>query len=170
MASAAIYAPMNVISDRTGSLSTLIVVYQALLATMVFTSLVSLMHAFMGGGRDSGGFARLESFQIFGVGLSVAALTYSLLYFARDGRLLSGRRGAWQHMPGWLVFIAVVLNVLALVGELSYALLMGAEELLTEWINHVALVCLASSSTAFLFLFAVGHAHGGGQPFAKERW
>ena len=145
-------------------------VLQAMLVTMVLTSLVSIMHAFMGGSRQNPDFLQLHAYQVFGIGLSIAVLMHSLVYFSKTGSLLAGLGTAWHHMPGCLIFCALMLNLLALCGELSYLLLSGATELMTEWINHVALVSLGASSIAFMFLFAVSHAHAGGEPFSKARW
>lgn len=148
----------------------LFTIVQAMLVTMILTSLVSIMHAFMGGSSDNPDFLQLHAYQVFGIGLSIAVLVYSLVFFSRTGTLQAGFVAAWQHIPGWLIFGVVLLNLLALCGELSYLLLAGATELMTEWINHVALVCLGASSIAFMFLFAVSHAHAGGKPFPKQRW
>lgn len=148
----------------------LFTVIQAMLVTMILTSLVSIMHAFMGGSRDNPDFLQLHAYQVFGIGLSTAVFLYSLLFFSRTGSLSEGLGAAWQHMPGWLMFCVLMLNLLALCGELSYLLLADATELMTEWINHVALICLGSASIAFMFLFAVSHAHAGGKPFSKARW
>lgn len=151
-------------------LQLLFTVLQAMLVTMILTSLVSIMHAFMGGSSNNPDFLQLHAYQVFGIGLSVAVLMYSLAFFSRSGSLPAGLGAAWQHMPGWLVFAVVMLNLLALCGELSYLLLAGATELMTEWVNHVALICLGASSIAFMFLFAVSHAQAGGKPFSKQRW
>ena len=148
----------------------LFTVLQALLATMILTSLISIMHAFMGGSRHHPDFLQLHAYQFFGIGLSIAVLMYSLVYFSRTSSLSTGVGAAWQHMPGWLIFCVFMLNLLALCGELTYLLLSDATELMTEWINHVALICLGASSIAFLFLYAVSHAHSGGKPFSKGRW
>ncbi|MDJ0758953.1 MAG: hypothetical protein QNJ19_06100 [Woeseiaceae bacterium] len=151
-------------------LAILFIVLQAVLATMILTSLISVMHAFMGGSRSNPDFLQLYGFQVFGIGLSVAAMIYSLLFFSRNGALATGLSVAWKHMPGWLLFPVFLLNMLAICGELSYLLLRDATELMTEWINHVALICLGASSVAFLFMFAVSHAYAGGAPYSKERW
>ena len=156
--------------NNNRNLATLFVVVQAILATMVLTSLVSVMHAFMGGSGRNPDFLQLRSYQVFGIGLSAAVLLYSLVFFSRNGTLSAGLGKAWRHIPGWLVFSAIVLNLLVLVGELSYLLLRNATDLMTEWINHVALVCLGTSSIAFAFMFAVSHAYSGGEPFSKARW
>lgn len=151
-------------------LAKLFVVVHAILATMVLTSLVSVMHAFMGGSSQNPDFLQLRSYQVFGIGLSVAVLLYSLVFFSKNGSLSGGLGAAWRHMPGWLIFPAIILILLVLVGELSYLLLRNATELMTEWINHVALICLGTSSIAFVFMFAVSHAYSGGEPFSKARW
>ncbi len=151
-------------------LGILFIVVQAMLATMILTSLVSVMHAFMGGSRLNPDFLQLQAYQVFGIGLSVAVFIYSLVFFSKNGALATGLGVAWQHMPGWLLFPVLLLNMLALVGELSYLLLKDATELTTEWINHVALICLGASSIAFVFMFAVSHAYEGRTPYSKDRW
>lgn len=148
----------------------LFTVLQAMLVTMILSSLVSVMHAFMGGSQMNPDFLQLHAYQVFGIGLSVAVLLYSLVYFSKTGSPLAGLGTAWQHIPGWLIFGVVMLNSLALCGELSYLLLSGATELMTEWVNHVALLCLGASSIAFMFLYAVSHVYAGGKPFSKARW
>ena len=90
-------------------LTILFIVVQAMLATMILTSLVSVMHAFMGGSRSNPDFLQLQGYQVFGIGLSVAVLVYSLLFFSKNGALVTGVGVAWKHMPGWLLFPVLLL-------------------------------------------------------------
>ena len=142
----------------------------ALLGLLVVSSLLSTMHAFMGGSRTDVDFAALNTLQRYGIGFSVILILLSTLVFATFRGVRPGLRVAWQHVPGWLLFAAGMLVFLALVGELSYFLMRGSPLLDAEWINHSALLCMIVSPIAACFVYAVIHAASGAGPYTKERW
>ena len=143
---------------------------QALLAAFALSSIVSLMIAFMGGGRERPAVSMLDLIQRLGILFSVLA-ALSAIYLARKAENTgSVWRTIWQHVPGWLAFAVLVLNSLVLIGELSYVLLTSVDLAVNDWRNHAALICLACSSLAFAALHAAVHAAEGRPPHAKERW
>ncbi len=146
----------------------ILVTLLALLGLLVVSSLLSTMHAFMGGSEveaDS-----LNQLQLYGIGLSVALILLSVFVFATFRGVWPGLRVAWQHVPGWLLFAASMLIFLALLGELSYFLMRDSSLLDAEWINHASLICMIASSIAACFVYAVIHAASGAAPYTKERW
>ena len=128
------------------------------------------MIAFMGGQRSRPDVSLLDSLQQFGIVVSLFAAICSIYYFARQEATQKTWRTIWQHVPGWLVFVVLVLNSLVLIGELSYVLLASIDLPATDWRNHTALLCLLCSSLAFSLLYAAAHAANGAPPFDKGRW
>ena len=154
----------------TSRYTILLVTLLTLLGLLVVSSLLSTMHAFMGGSQTDVDFAALNTLQRYGIGFSVLLILLSTLVFATFRGVRPGLRVAWQHIPGWLLFASGMLVFLALVGELSYFLMRNSPLLGTEWINHSALVCMIVSPVAACFVYAVIHASSGAAPYTKERW
>ena len=140
------------------------------LAIIGGSCLISLMYAFMGGSAASADFAALNVLQGFGIGLSVLAILFCIGSVSRGLSARETYQTLWQHIPGWLVFVIVLLASLVFIGELSYALLLRAELAQSEWENHVALLCLLSSSIAYGLVFALLHRRAGLSPYSKQRW
>ncbi len=146
-----------------------ILIYSAL-GLLIVSCLLSAMHAFMGGTRDQADFSDLHALQSYGIGFAgfLCVLAVTLLGTFRG--VAGGLRLAWEHVPGWMVFGAAMLVFLALMGELSYFLLRNSTLTDGEWVNHVALACLITSSLAVCLVYSVQHASSGRPGFSKERW
>lgn len=140
------------------------------LAAIGGSCLVSLMYAFMGGSATNADFATLNAVQRFGIALSIAVMLYCLVSVSRGRSVRDTYVTVWQHIPGWLVFVILLLGSLVFIGELSYALLIRAELVRSDWENHVALLCLLSTSLAYGLVFAVLHQRAGHLPYSKARW
>lgn len=140
------------------------------LATIGASCLVSLMYAFMGGSATNADFATLNAVQGFGIALSVGVALYCVASVSRGRSAREASLTMWRHIPGWLVFVILLLGSLVFIGELSYALLIRAELVRSDWENHVALLCLLSSSIAYGLLFALLHQRAGHSPYSKARW
>lgn len=141
---------------------------RVLFAMLVLSCLISLMAAFMGG--EPGDFAVLNSLQRFGILAALAAMLASVLHFSRRSDELGTWQAIWQHIPGWLVFVVLLLNSLVFVGELSFLLLASVDPPLRDWTNHTALVCLFLSSVAYSLTSATARAVDGLPPLSKARW
>ncbi len=140
------------------------------LAVIGGSCLVSLMYAFMGGSATNADFAALNVIQRFGIVLSILVVLFCVGSVSRGRSARETYQTLWQHIPGWLVFVILLLGSLVFIGELSYALLLRAELVRSEWENHVALLCLLSSSVAYGVVFALLHQRAGLSPYSKERW
>jgi len=128
------------------------------------------MISFMGGSGANPDVATLQMMQVGGSSISAMLILVSVGLFSRGGGLIEGLRTLWSHVPGWLIFVLILLNSLGFIGELAFVLIAGAFDGTGSRVDHLSLVCLLASSLAFAALFALGHWLDGREPYSRERW
>ena len=149
--------------------STAIPVLLYFMALLVLASLVSIMITFMGGRHVGADGLMLLEFQRIGSVVAALLVGAGLTVFVKDkwGQAL---RQLWLHIPGWQLFAFLLLNLLAISGEVSFWFVASESDWLEDEINHMSLIALSLSSLAFLTLSAAGHVLAGKPPYSKARW
>ena len=146
---------------------------KVLLVGFVFLGLsciATLMYSFMGG-SDGGPDARaLVALQRSGIVVGALTIVFCLARSIRDSGRRNGLRLLWRHLPGWLVFAGGLMLSLAVMGEVAWVVIRYSADGLVGSFNHVSLICLGSSTLAFMLLFATVHRLRGHAEFSKARW
>lgn len=137
-------------------------ILQIALFLVVLTCLVSIMALFMGGGQASNDLHSLLMIQTIAVPLATVVL---IAVIAR-----SNLKTLWRALPQWLVFIVLLLNALALCGEIALVAATRMTERVGLWQEHVPLVCMMMCSAAFLVLYATAHPSTVDKPALSGRW
>jgi len=135
---------------------------QIALFLVVLTCLVSIMALFMGGGQSSADLYSLLVAQT--VAIPIALVILILVVSSTKARTL------WNALPQWLVFIALLLNALALCGEAALIIATRMTDRVSPWHEHVPLVCVMACTVAFLALYARPHPPSDGERAMSGRW
>ena len=140
------------------------------LAMLIFACLISLMAVFMGGGQAGSDLHSLLVMQLATIPVTLLMSFYVLSRYAAKGGLQEGLRLLWSDWPQWLVFIFLLLNSLALFGEVALLIALKALERNITWQEHVPLACLFSSSLAFCLFYARRRSDQNQKPSLSGRW
>ncbi len=125
-----------------------------ILAFVVLSSLVTMMIVFTGGSLEGADVRGLLLTQLAAVPICLGILAFEVNSFVRLNGWGNGFRLLWQKIPAWLVLAFVLVNSLVLVGELSVLLLDYLMQGSPAWTDHVPLLAMLSSSSAFSVLYA----------------
>ncbi|MGI9330106.1 MAG: hypothetical protein ACR2QB_05265 [Gammaproteobacteria bacterium] len=150
-------------------LVTIAPVFLYFIAVLILSCLVSMMISFMGGKHTSGDGQLLLGVQRAGSVVCLLMAGFAFSVFLRDGFDGAFAR-LWQHIPGWLLFACLILNLLALSGVGAYWLVASVLDPDSDSVNYVSLLCLSSASLAYLAVSAAAHFLAGKPPFDKSRW
>ena len=140
-----------------------------MLAIVILSCLVSIMTLFIGGslsGSDPGMLMQLQSLSVL-VGIVVSLWTIASV---GRGTLIERLKKLYAAMPQWLVFGAVVLNLLVASGETALITVAISTDQKVSWIDHVALVSMLVSSLAFCFLYGQSQRLSGRHHAFSGRW
>lgn len=135
---------------------------QIALFLIVLTCLVSIMAVFMGGGQASTDLHSMFVAQIAAIPLAIVVIATSLIG--------SNMRTLWSTLPQWLVFIVLLLNALALCGEVALIIAARMTDHVGPWQEHVPLACTITCSIAFLLLYARTHPNTENKTALTGRW
>lgn len=138
-------------------------------ACVIATCLVSTMVLFMGGGQQGADLKVLMHLQTASVPLGFA--TVAFLIFMADGDSPAGRiRKIYAATPQWLIFGAIVLNLVVISGELALIIVSRAIDGEIAWTSHVPLISMMSSSFAFCALVGKNRLLSGHTQSLSGRW
>ena len=140
------------------------------LAIIVLGCLISLMAVFMGGGQAGTDLHSLLIIQLATIPITLLISLYVLSRYAAKNGLRDGLRSLWSDLPQWLVFIFLMLNSLALFGEVALFIALSALARDISWQEHVPLVCLLSTSLAFCLVYARRRSGEAEKPSLSGRW
>lgn len=104
-------------------------------ATLLGSSLLSMMAVFSG--STGGDLDALLHLQAAAIPLAAVAVAWSLHVIARSPGTVGVSRRLWAELPGWLVFVVVVMLSLVLVAELAFVLVSRYTEEPQRWRDHV---------------------------------
>ena len=139
------------------------------LACVIASCLVSTMALFMGGGQDGADLQVLMHLQMVSVPLGLTATVHLLI--PRRGEPVSRRlRSLYAAIPHWLVFSAILLNLLVLSGELALVTVALATDKEVPWSSHIPLASMMTSSLAFCLLFGKALLDSGQTKALSGRW
>lgn len=141
-----------------------------ILAMIVIGCLISLMAVFIGGGQSGADLHSLLIMQLATIPVTLLISVYVLSRIATKSGLGEGLRVLWSNLPQWLVFVFLLLNSLALFGELALFITLKALEKDISWQQHVPLACLFSASLAFCLFYARRRSKQTEQPSLSGRW
>lgn len=135
---------------------------QITLFLVVLICLVSLMVLFIGGGQSTADLEALFAAQLVAIPIGLVTAALSLV----------GTRLAtlWRALPQWLVFIVLLLNALALCGEIALVVAARMTSRVGPWQEHVPLVCMIVCSVAFLLLYSRQRLDPDNKPALSGRW
>lgn len=139
------------------------------MALLIPASLVFIMITFLGARQAGADGTMLLEFQRIGSLAAVFLVAAGLTVFIRQdwGQCF---KTLWLRIPGWQLFAFLLLNLLALFGEMAYWLIASESDWLQDEINHSSLIALSLASLAFMTLSAAGHVLAGEPPYSKARW
>lgn len=140
------------------------------LAFLGLSCIATLMFSFMGGYAGSPDASALISLQRAGIVLGAVTVVSCVAFSIRQTGLGGSARALWRHMPGWLVFAGGLLVSLTLMGEIAWVVVHYSTTAIAATFNHVSLICLGTSSLAFMVLFATVHRTRGHPEYSKARW
>ena len=140
----------------------------ALLAFVATTSLVSIMVLFVGGGQAGQDIAALLTLQAIAVPISFGLIAFVIAVFVAAWGRQTGIRRLWSAIPQWLVFAYVLINSLTVAGELAMLIIYRAMGRTVPATEHVPLIALLATTTAFLLLYARIQIDRG--PALSGRW
>ena len=138
------------------------------LALIATSSLVSLMVLFVAGELGGPDLAGLTVLQIVSIPVSVAIIALVTTLFVSAYGRREGLKRLWAAIPNWLVFGYVLVNSLTIIGELAMVIMYRAMERQIPVADHIPLLSLFATTTAFLALFARMQAGKG--PAMSGRW
>ena len=140
------------------------------LAITSMSCLISLMAIFIGGGRGGADLRGLVYLQAGLIPIALGISVVSVYGLARRQGLSKGLRALWRAIPQWQVFIFMLLNSLALFGEIAFVVVMRATDKVVLWQQHVPLACMLVCSSAFLVLYARVRSYPGSPAAMSGRW
>ena len=140
------------------------------LALAALSCLVSLMVVFVGGGKAGSDLQGLIWMQAAMTPVAIAVIAANLFSFIAGDGFAKGLQRLWSAIPQWLVFVFFFLNLLFAAGEIAFLIATRAAGQAIHWSNHIPLVCMLSSSLAFLTLYARAHTYPGSKPAMSGRW
>ena len=140
----------------------------AILALIATSSLISLMVLFVSGELGGPDLQGLALIQLASIPVSLAILIFVVALFVSAWGRREGLRRLWGAIPNWLVFGYVLVNSLTLVGELAMLIMHRAMQREIPAADHIPLLALLSTTTAFLALYARMQAGKG--PAMSGRW
>ena len=142
----------------------------AVLAIVSLSCVVSLMILFVGGGQPGNDTQQLLLFQALTTPVALAISVWGILRFTRPGGLKIGLQAMWSATPQWLVFIFLLLNSLVLLGEIAYVVVMRATNQNVGWYEHIPLISMFLSTTAYMVLHALINSGPDNPPAMSGRW
>ena len=128
------------------------------------------MAVFMGGGQAGTDLHSLLILQLATIPITVLISLYVLSRYAGKSGFRDGLKFLWRDLPQWLVFIFLMLNSLALFGEVALFIALSALARDISWQEHVPLVCLFSTSLAFCLVYARRRSGETEKPSLSGRW
>jgi hypothetical protein len=126
----------------------------AALAIVAVLCLVSLMVMFVAGDLMGPDLEGLATLQLISIPVSVAIVIFVVALFVSAWGRREGLRRLWAAMPQWLVFAYVLVNSLTFIGELAMLVMYNAMGIDVPAGNHVPLLALLATTSAFLVLHA----------------
>ncbi len=140
-----------------------------MLIIVILSCLVSIMVLFIGGNLTGPDLGTLVQIQSLSVPAGIAVIIWTLASVGR-GTLGERIKTLYAAMPQWLIFSAVVLNLLVASGELALITVAISTDQEVSWIDHVALVSMLASSLAFCFLYGHSQRLSGRHHAFSGRW
>ena len=111
----------------------------------------------------------LMQLQILSIPVAASVIIWTIA--SVDGGTLTKRLGKlYVATPQWLIFGAVMLNLLVASGEIALITVAIASDGEVRWGDHVALVSMMMSSLAFCLLFGQGQRMSGRERAMSGRW
>ena len=140
----------------------------ACLAIVAAMSLVSLMVLFVAGDLSGPDLEGLTTVQLVSIPVAAGIVIFVVALFVSASGRREGLRRLWSAIPQWLVFAYVLVNSLTFIGELATLIMYRAMGQEIPAANHVPLLSLFATTTAFVVLFARMRAGKGDG--LKGRW
>ena len=140
------------------------------MALIALSCLPSIMVAFMGGQRGGADLTALMFLQLAAIPVSFSLIAAGFVSTVSEGDWRNAMRTLWAALPQWLLFMFFFFNSLVVIGEV--ALLIASRMTATPqvWHAHIPLICMLSTSTALLVLYAAAHGQSGSDPALSGRW
>ncbi len=123
------------------------------LGFVILSSLVTMMIIFTGGSLDGADVRGLLLTQLVSVPVAVLLIGIEVSAFVRLNGWRNGLQLLWQKIPAWLVLAFALVNSLVFIGELSVLLLDYLMQGSPSWTDHVPLIAMLTSSSAFAVLY-----------------
>ncbi|MDJ0748189.1 MAG: hypothetical protein QNJ11_01835 [Woeseiaceae bacterium] len=138
-------------------------------ACVIATCLVSTMVLFMGGDQLGADLKVLTNLQAASIPLGLA--TVALLIFAAGRNAAAGRiKKIYAATPQWLIFGAIVLNLVVISGETALIVVSRAIDGEIAWTSHVPLISMMTSSVALCVLVGQNRLLSGHTQSLSGRW
>lgn len=143
---------------------------QVVLALVALSCLPSIMVMFMGGRRDGADLAALMLLQLATIPVSFSLIVAGFASMTSKGDWRGALRTLWSALPQWLLFMFFFFNSLVVIGEIALIVASRMTATPQAWQAHIPLVCMLSSSTAFLVLYAASNSGSGSDRALAGRW
>ncbi len=128
------------------------------------------MVMFMGGQRGGADLAALMLLQLATIPVSLSLIAAGFVSMASKDDWRGALRKFWNALPQWLLFIFFFFNSLVAIGEIALIIASRMTAIPQTWQAHIPLVCMLSSSSAFLVLYAISNSGSGSDPALSGRW
>lgn len=121
-------------------------------AVLLGSSLLSMMAVFSGSSGDD--LRDLLLLQAAAIPVAIGAAFMSFALVARRLGAAGAPRGLWAELPGWLVFVILVMLSLVVVAELAFVLVGYHTGELRPWREHIPVVTAFTSALALAGCYA----------------
>lgn len=117
-------------------------------AVLLASSLLSMMAVFSGStGSD---LRDLLNLQAAAIPVAIVAFAWSSALVARGHGARAAARALWEGLPGWLLFVVVVMLSLVIVAEMAFVIVGSYTGEPRPWDEHVPVASAFTSALALV--------------------